>query len=246
VKVLARKPKLKVVKSSSGSDSSSDNNFSGVVISPTVAPPKEERERCIAMLRSGERCRRPARAGKFYCSVHAYKEKGAVDSTDFRHEFNQFKYGNVLDVISAYLGDLEEDERKFIMQVYGDASLDAEIALLRLVIRKLILQGTNQQQFQLLPRLVSSLADCFREALNMIEGNRLVVEFTSRVGEEYWRELFKGFKRLVEETLYPQLCSDCQHKIDTFVKAGTEGEIVLDVAPSRDVPMIPQDDLPDE
>jgi hypothetical protein len=126
-----------------------------------------------------------------------------------------------MDVFNAYTDGMKDEDREFMLSVYGDWNLDPEIALLRLAIKDLLTQSGTEQKLNHLPRLVQSLTAAIREAVGMVEGSKMIVDFGSKAGRTYWKELFRAFQSMVEE-LHTQLCPVCQETIQNFVHGGTE------------------------
>lgn len=192
-----------------------------------LQPPEEAPEPLISCRHedSWGRCGNPPVEGALYCQKHLSR-KEIIQATLTKDNFAALQTGPTLDVLHAHLERLDEEDRQFIMKVYGDSSLDTEIAFLRLVIAKLM-SGTNMtHQYQHLPRLVQSLAAAHNEAVKMLQGNKLTVEFTTKNGQEYWKELFRSFARLLEEGLSVQLCPTCRERVALFVQGGMHGDIL--------------------
>jgi hypothetical protein len=160
---------------------------------------------------------KPLKGGQ-YCYRHTPPEE--------LPQTNAFEYTRapqVMDVFNAYTEGMEDADKDFMLQVYGDWNLDPEIALLRLAIKHLVSndQIKSKAAVDSLPRLVQSLTAAVREALSMVEGGRMVVDFSNRAGRTYWKELFRAFQSMVEE-LHGQMCPHCQEVMQHFVHGGTE------------------------
>lgn len=219
-------PKLKIVKA--------PPDRSGIGTALTTVPPalrrphlqrpdiREENKQsrkepilCQQELDNGKVCGEKAIRGTTHCRYHTTPGEKAVTAYEYT------RAPQVMDVFNAYTESMNDEDKEFMLQVYGDWNLDPEIALLRLAIKSLLTHSDSDKKLDHLPRLVQSLTAAIREAVGMVEGSRMVVDFGSRAGRTYWKELFRAFQSMVEE-VHTQLCPQCQETIQNFVHGGTE------------------------